>query len=45
MLRNSLASLEIDSSFFDLTLRPEKVKLEEFTIMAKWFVKSSHVIK
>ena len=45
MLRNSLASLKIDSSLFDLTYRPEKVKLEEFIMMAKWCVKSGHVIK
>ena len=45
MLRNSLASLKIDSSLFDLTYRPEKVKLEEFKMMAKWCVKSGHVIK
>ena len=45
MLRNSLASLKIDSSLFDLTYRPEKVKLEEFIMMAKWRVKSGHVIK
>ena len=44
MLRNSLASLKIDSSLFDLTYRPEKVKLEEFIMMAKWCVKSGHVI-
>ena len=44
MLRNSLASLKIDSSLFDLTYRPEKVKLEEFIMMAKWCVKSDHVI-
>ena len=45
MLRNSRASLKIDSSLFDLTYRPEKVKLEEFIMMAKWCVKSGHVIK
>ena len=44
MLRNSLASLKIDSSLFDLTYRPEEVKLEEFIMMAKWCVKSDHVI-
>ena len=38
MLRNSLASLEIDGTQFDLSQRPEKLDVPEFIRLAKWVV-------
>ena len=40
MLRNSLSSLEIDDTWFDLSDRPEKVEVPEFIRLAKWVVAS-----
>lgn len=36
MLRNSLASLNIDNSLFDLSQRPEKVEVVQFKQLARW---------
>ncbi|MBH31091.1 MAG: 16S rRNA (adenine(1518)-N(6)/adenine(1519)-N(6))-dimethyltransferase [Candidatus Marinimicrobia bacterium] len=40
MLRNSLASLKIDDSLFDLSARPEKLQVSEFIELAKWVAAS-----
>ena len=40
MLRNSLASLEVDNTRFDLSDRPEKVEVSEFIRLAKWVAAS-----
>jgi len=40
MLRNSLASLKIDETLFDLSDRPEKLQVSEFIRLAKWVAAS-----